>query len=136
MAFKLTKKEDVRKAEIEANLESIVGKVEDAKTELQDNILKLIDEFNANHVAPLNEALEEARNFVEDIHRERQEDYDSKSERWTEGEKGQAAYDWLNSWESALTDLEEVMEMEAPTIDFDIPDAHNAVQQLEGEASE
>jgi Rad3-related DNA helicase len=136
MAFKLTKAEDTRKASIEANLEEVVGKVEDAKNQLEADIAALVETFNAEAVTILNEALEDARGFVEDIHRERSEEYDMKSERWMEGERGQAAYDWLQSWETAVGELDEVAELDAPTIEFEIPDAASVVQQLEGEPAQ
>lgn len=133
MAFKLTKAEDKRKAEIESDLEKAVGKVEDAKNQLEADITALVETFNTEVVTPLNEALSDARGFVEDIHRERTEEYDMKSERWMEGERGQAASDWLQTWETAAGELDDVTEVEAPTIEFEVPDAANIVQQLEGE---
>lgn len=133
MAFKLTNAEDKQKSDIEADLEQAVGVIEDAKTELESEIEKLITDFNETHIAAFNEKLETARGWVEDIHRERSEDYDQKSERWTEGDRGQAAYDWLQTWESAVGELDAMTDVEVPQLDITIPDAANVVQQLEGE---
>lgn len=130
MAFRLTKTEDARKSELEGELETLVGEAEDAKTELQEAIQKLVDDFNANVVAPLKEKMAEAHGFVEDIHNEREGEYDEKSENWQEGERGTAAYDWLQSWQEGMTSLEEPSDAEAPTFDWDVPDANNALAEL------
>jgi exonuclease VII small subunit len=130
VAFKLTSKEDARKSELEAELEQEVGAMEDAKTELQDAIQKLIDDFNEQHVEPLNAKLTEARGFVEDIYNERQGEYDDKSERWQEGERGEAAQSWLTEWQTGMDALDDMSPIEAPTVDIEIPDAHNTLAQL------
>jgi vacuolar-type H+-ATPase subunit H len=130
MAFKLTSKEDARKSELEAELEQAVGAVEDARNELQEEIAKLIADFNEKHVDPLNTKLEEAHGFVEDIVNERQGEYDDKSERWQDGERGQSAQSWLQEWESSMGELEAMEQVEVPEVYITIPDAHNALAGL------
>lgn len=136
MAFRLTKAEDARKTEYETELEQLVGSVTDAQDELREQITKLVDDFNEKYVNPLNEKLEEVRGFVEDIHSERQTDFDGKSERWQEGERGQAAQDWLQEWENGMGDLEDMPLLEAPDVGLDIPDAANVLAGLPFEAAE
>lgn len=134
MAFKLTKAEDARKAEIEANLEQLVGEVEDGRNELQEAIQKLVDDFNEKYIDPFNAALGEAGGFIEDIYNERQNEYDERSERWQEGDNGQNAYEWLQNWENAVGELEEMSPLECPVLELEITDAANIVAGLEGEA--
>lgn len=130
MAFKLTKQEDARKSELEQELETLVGVVEDEKAELEAAMQKLIDDFNETVVAPLREKMQEAYGFVEDIVNERQGEFDDKSERWQEGDRGQAAQDWLQTWERSLIDLEAPLDAESPTFEFEVPDANNALCEL------
>jgi vacuolar-type H+-ATPase subunit H len=130
MAFKLTSKEDARKSDLEAELEQAVGAVEDARNELQEEIAKLIADFNEKHVDPLNAKLEEAHGFVEDIVNERQGEYDDKSERWQEGDRGQSAQSWLQDWETGMNELEAMEQVEVPEVYITIPDAHNALAGL------
>jgi hypothetical protein len=130
VAFKLTKAEDARKNELETELEQVVGVLEDARTELQDQIEKLVTDFNEKHIDPLNTKLEEVHGFVEDIVNERQGEYDDKSERWQEGERGQSAQSWLQDWESSLSDFEGMAAVEVPEVDITIPDANNILAGL------
>jgi uncharacterized protein YicC (UPF0701 family) len=134
VAFKLTKQEDARKSELEAELEQLVGEATDGLEVLREKIGELVTEFNEKHVSPLSEKMTEAYGFVEDIVNERQTDFDDKSERWQEGERGQAAQSWLQEWENGMQGLEAPAELEAPDLYFDIPDANNALAELPFEA--
>lgn len=136
MAFKLTKQEDARKSELESELEQLVGDATDGLQELRDKIGELVTDFNEKYVTPLAEKMTEAYGFVEDIVNERQTDFDDKSERWQEGERGQAAQSWLQDWESGMQGLEAPESLEAPDLYFDIPDASNALTELPFEADQ
>jgi hypothetical protein len=136
VAFKLTKQEDARKSELEAELEQLVGEATDGLEVLREKIGELVTEFNEKYVSPLSEKMTEAYGFVEDIVNERQGDFDDKSERWQEGECGQAAQSWIQEWESGMQGLEAPAELEAPDLYFDIPDANNALAELPFEADQ
>ena len=94
--------------------ESLWGKVEDA-----------IAEYNA--------AVEQAQEFRADIE-SAQDDYMSdKSEKWTEGEKGEAYSAWKDEWgiEFEELEIEASEELEAPEMEHaqllrDLPDEPNA----------
>lgn len=122
MAFKLTKAELDRKTQIEGNLTDKIAKLEDGKRELEEAITALVDTFNDDYVAPMNEALNEAHGFADDIANERQSEYDDKSDRWQEGDRGQGAYSWLSAVESGRDACDELTFMQSPTLDFDMPD--------------
>lgn len=134
MAFKLTKQEDARKSELEQELEQLVSAATDGLAELQEKINELVEAFNSECVTPLGDKMDEARGFVEDIHSERQGDYDDKSERWQEGDRGQAAYEWLQTWENVVSDLDTPAPLEAPSLDYEIPDASGTLTELPFEA--
>jgi molecular chaperone DnaK (HSP70) len=101
---------------LEGDLNKVYGEADDAKSELEEKISDLVTEFNEKYLAPLNEKIEEARGFVEDIKNERQEEFDDKSERWQEGERGEAAQEWLQSWENAESELSEISNVEPPDL--------------------
>lgn len=130
MAFKLTKAEDTRKFEIESNLGSAYNEFEQARDELQGKIEDLIREFNDGPLTKFNEAVAEARGFVEDIKNERQGEFDDKSERWQDGERGQAAQEWLQQWESGESSLEELSEIEVPDLQIELSDPEMVLCEL------
>lgn len=110
MAFKLTKTEAARR-----------NGLAKALAERADALRDGIECFNAaasEHWAEVeaardeyNRALEEARSFVEEVREARQAEFDDKSERWQEGERGEAAAAWLAEWEQP--DLDDV-ELDGP----------------------
>lgn len=135
MAFRLTKAEDARKSELEGELNKLFGEADDAKSDLNEKISELVAEFNEKYLGPLNEKIDEARGFVEDIKNERQEEFDDKSERWQDGERGEAAQEWLQAWENAEAELETVTDAEAPVMEIDLVDAETILCDLPFEAS-
>jgi hypothetical protein len=136
VAFRLTKAELAQKNELEEELEKLTGEIEDGKAQLLEDIQKLCDEFDTKYIEPFNSLLERTRGFVEDIQRERQEEFDDKSDRWQEGERGQSAQDWLNEWEQATGYMDDIPGLAAPEPELEIPDALNALQGLPEEMAE
>jgi hypothetical protein len=122
VAFKLTKAELDRKAEIESELTDAINKLDDGKRQLEEDMTNLVNKFNDDYVAPLNEALEKAYGFADDIANERQGEYDDKSDRWQEGDRGSAAYSWISAVESARDACDQLTFPDAPTFEFDAPD--------------
>lgn len=117
MALKLSKSEENRLDKFIEQLGALKQRIDDGKSELEQKIQELVDEFNEELIKPYNDVLQEAYDFVEDIGSDRRSEYDDKSERWQEGDRGQAASEWVDSWENAVYDLEQVDELRAPSID-------------------
>lgn len=136
MAFKLTKAEDARKSELESELEQLQNEATDGLEELRDKIAALVEDFNREFVEPLTEKINEAYGFVEDIQNERQGDFDDKSERWQEGERGEAAQSWLQEWENGLQGLEAPSPLEMPDLTFEVPAGSDALAELPFEADQ
>ena len=88
--------------------------------EVTDQYNKYIEAItNLNYViADLNSTLGEIENFRQSVYDQMEEYYDSKSEKWQEGEIGTAYRDWMNEWSNATVDLMEELEEQ----DIDIPD--------------
>lgn len=74
-----------------------------------------------------NEALEEARDWRDDLTGQMQDFYDDKSDKWQEGEAGSDYMTWKDEWEAADLDGE-VDEIDPPDLSHyaileDLPDA-------------
>lgn len=65
----------------------------------------------------LNEKIVAAEEWRGEIAAEMQQYFDERSERWQEGDAGCAYQDWINDWESELSEVE----LEAPE-DVEMPD--------------
>lgn len=105
MAFKLDKQELARRDQLKEELAELRGKLEDEVSTYN----AAVEEAKAPVVAALeayNAVVEEARGFAEDVARGAEEAIDAKSERWQEGEKGQAAIEYKDAWDGV--DLGEV----------------------------
>lgn len=131
MAFKLDKKELERKAGLVEALNEQAGKLDDALATYNAEAGLLWDKLQFE-IEAYNEIVAEARGFAEDIANAATEEYDNKSEKWQEGERGQAASEWKDAWEN--NELDEI-EVEKPEeITMDDPDHGAKLEQLPEEA--
>lgn len=112
MAFKLSKQERAQRDDLCARLNAARATLDEKVEDVNDAVQTAIDALEAA-VASYNDVLEEARGFVADIVAQGEEDIDDKSERWQEGERGEAARAWVDEWECAQLD-----DVELPTIDL------------------
>ncbi len=126
MAFKLTKKEMVTRDQIVAALREKGGGLEEAISTFNTAFEEAWGAVDAA-LTEYNDALAEAKEFTDEIHGDRQNEYDEKSEKWQEGERGEIASSWLGEWEGI--DLSEI-EIEKPD-EIDVPDLSHA-DDLEG----
>jgi hypothetical protein len=106
-------------SKVEEALADFNRKVEEAKAPVD----QAVEEYNA--------VLAEAKAFAEGIAADAQSHYDDKSEKWQEGERGQAYQAWVSEWENVnLDDLE----VELPG-EVELPEL-NAVDELDCIADE
>jgi uncharacterized phage infection (PIP) family protein YhgE len=126
VAFSLDKKEH---AELQnyisalRNKEAQIREEEEAMTaalaQMTDGVNGLVQQYNA--------ILADAQAFVEGKASEFRDAYDEKSEKWQEGDRGQATESFTCDWENAdLQELEEISIVEPDTIEA------NAADVLEG----
>jgi hypothetical protein len=99
MAFKLDKQEIARRDQIKEELVELRGKLEDAVS-TYNAALEGLKAPVEEALAAYNVAVEEARGFAEDIANQADNEISNKSEKWQEGEKGQAASEWKDAWEN------------------------------------
>lgn len=110
MAFKLSKAEiasrDRLAKAVEEKADALRAEIDGYNVAVAEAWEKVADAELAYKAA-----LGDVRSFVEKVHADRQAEYDEKSERWQEGERGEAAAAWLAEWEQP--DLDDV-ELEEP----------------------
>ncbi len=103
MAFKLDKQDIGRRNQIRNDLNEAASKLEDAISVYNDEAAKLRQPVEAA-LQTYNEVVELARGFAEDIASEADGQIEDKSDRWREGEVGEAATLWKDEWENANFD--------------------------------
>lgn len=99
MAFKLDKQEMARRDKLVEELRDGRGKLEDAVSTFN----AAVEELKAGVVTALesyNEVVGETRGFVEDIASTADGQFDDKSEKWQEGDKGQQVREWIDAWQN------------------------------------
>lgn len=110
MAFKLTKAQSTDyaallsgAAEAHEALSSAVDGVNNAIQAAWEEVSEKLEAFN--------QARTDLKEFASDIAECADSEYSDKSEKWQEGERGQAARSWIDTWASA--DLDPI-EMDIP----------------------
>lgn len=124
MAFNLTKDEKKRLAEYRDRL----GKEQSdmsAILEEQAEVIEAAYEKINGAIETYNGVLADARGFIEDIVSERNGDFEDKSERWQEGERGEVIREWIDSFDNAMSELEDVEAIEHESFSVDV--AHSDV---------
>lgn len=123
MALKLNKDEIRQRDAYVAELRKVADLLEDAvrvfNEELEAARVKMrgaIDDYN--------ETLTAARGFAEDIASRLSDEIDEKSEKWQEGEKGEAAVAFKDEWEGvSLEEIDPDNVLPGDMEDIDLEDA-------------
>lgn len=132
MAFKLTRDELKQKQEhIDKLTESFHGL--EAAIEIYNSGLSALRDKLREEISTYNDSLSEAKDFMADIASDRDSEFSDKSERWQEGEKGQAAQEWYQEWENA--ELDEFDPELPDDIEFNGENPADVLDQLQDEAS-
>lgn len=134
MAFKLDKQEIARRDELFGDLTDARAKLEDAVSVYNAEVLKLREALDAK-LAAYNEVVEEASGFAADIASAADGAIGDKSEKWQEGDRGQAATAWKDEWENASFDAVEIEYPDDLSID-QVDDHASTLSELSEEASE
>lgn len=127
MAFKLTKAENNRREELVASIEIATTPLSAAITEANEAIVAIVASLNEK-VAAYNEVLSEARDFAATLVERLQEEFDDKSEKWQEGERAEAASEFIDSWTSIADQLEDVEDFEFDGFDDFDPDHRDTLE--------
>lgn len=93
MAFKLTKEEKIQRNEYVKELQRLEELIEDASKGEDPISQELITEYET--------AINTASDFASEVESRLQEEFDDKSEKWQEGEKGEEASSFIEEWGGA-----------------------------------
>lgn len=96
MAFKLTRLEQNRRDEIVADLRKQYTALEEALNQEPLDREKLVLAASIFVVAT-----EDAETFREEVAERLREEYDERSEKWHEGDRGEEVDTFIDEWESA-----------------------------------
>jgi len=140
----LTSKQSEQLSDLQEKLQSASQKVESAVADFNSNVSELWNNLVLESLNDYNNLVEQAKEFVEDRSEQMQSFCDDKSEKGRESfrgessprnvsqqsEKGEAFQEWLNAWEEAESELEEIdltMPVEVDTPNFLAVEAMDAL---------
>jgi len=128
MAFKLTKAQIADREQLVTSLRE-KGEALNAAIVTFNETVAGQGEALTTAIQTYNEQLEEARSFVGTIAEDMRGEFDEKSEKWQEGDKGQEVQAWVEAWEGV--DLEDV-EVEIPEAieEIDADEDAGALEEL------
>lgn len=117
MAFKLTKNEATTRDDFVARFEMASAELDQVRETTNEAIEALLGPLNEK-ITAYNVILAEAKEYAEEIAARFQTEFDDKSEKWQESEKGVAVSEMIESWTNL--DFEEVDDVAIDQIeDFD-----------------
>lgn len=111
MTFKITKAQIAERDALVTDIRAKADALEAAITAYNDGIEKLATALS-EAAEEYNGALADVQDFVSGVAEDGRAEFEEKSERWQEGEKGQYADAWLQQWES----------LELEDFEFDAPE--------------
>lgn len=120
MTFKLTKTEEEQRSAIVEKLRAEAAYLEDAVSDFNAAIIVARQKLDVTRQA-YNSILEEARTFVGEVQGRLTDEYDEKSDKWKEGERGTEVEAWIEEWTEAAGDT-------FSDVEFDMPDGIDAQQ--------
>lgn len=93
--------------------DDLLGAVDDAQQELEaqvrafnDKVSDLWEELISPAVEGVKDATSKFNDFRESVAGDMRSYYEEKSEKWQEGDNGQAYSRWLDAWEEELEEME------------------------------
>jgi hypothetical protein len=129
MTFKVSKEQLTKRDALAAELRQKAETLNIAVAEFNKGI-ELLVQAVAEAQADYNETLEAARTLTGNVAGAAQEEFEAKSERWQESDKGIEVRTWVEQWEMSLDDVD--LDLPEPLEEID-PEEHAG--QLEDAAA-
>jgi len=127
---KLSKQQCARHEELVAQLTKARDDLNTAIGAYNAEVARLHAELSPK-VDAVNAVITEVNSFVEEVHDEQESYYDERSEKWQEGDAGQAYSYWKDGWDLTLDELE----LEEPSPFDEVEVDVDGFEQLEDEVS-
>ena len=119
MAFKLSKKESADRTSFSGELNEAWEELAAAVSKYNDTVSEAKVEVEAA-VEKFNGLVTNVKEFTDGVAQRASDEFDDKSEKWQEGERGEAASSWKDEWENF--GLEEIDVNWPDDLDIDQPD--------------
>ena len=119
---KLTKEQIKEREALSANIRKQKDALNEAIGDFNDAMLAASSEVTGA-LANYNEAVEAANTFQQDIASEIDNFISDKSEKWQEGERGEAYTAWKEIWEEELETFDVDLPNDLDELDEDVADA-------------
>lgn len=127
MAFKMTKTEITRVQKVLTQIEASRDAVNVAVASYNSAVIELSAPVDAA-ISDLNEVYNEMYGIFEDIHAERSEEFNDKSERWQESEAAENAQQWLEEVETFKDLFSGEIDMPETAIEVDLSEADESLE--------
>lgn len=98
---KLTNTQYKRKQELEAALHSVTTQIQAEVTAVNDHLETAKDRLE-NLVERYNGLVDEATTYIESVHQAQESYMESRSDAWTDSDKGERYLDWADAWTAEL----------------------------------
>jgi cell division septum initiation protein DivIVA len=129
MAFKITKKQLTERAALAADLRKkaealniAVAAFNQAIEPLSQAVREALEAYNG--------ILEKARVLADSITEAAQAEFDRKSEKWQESDKGIEVRTWIEQWEMSLDDVD--LELPEPLTEIDPDEQAGVIESASG----
>lgn len=134
MAFRISKAE---RAELESFATRLTKEQADLEAVLSEQgaIIEAAYERINGAIDTYNGATADAKSFIEDIGSQAESDFEEKSDRWQEGERGEATREWIDAIDNVVSELEEIEQFTFETPSLDLEDQAELINNLEDEPS-
>ena len=127
MAWRLTRDQMKERDRFIERLNKAYEEVERSVSDANESMHAILEKVNVD-IQEYNAVAEEAKAFVQGLADTFRSDFDDKSERWQESDRGQEIVGWIETFEEA--EIEELTEASLPDLDMaDVGD--NAASSLE-----
>jgi len=111
MAFKLTKEQTAAR-------DALAGRLEEAREKLDSAVVTAARGVLQEEIDAYNGLLSEVKSFADDVAQDWENDFEEKSERWQDGDTGQAVRELIEAWQNV--DFEGVdIDTPDPEVSFD-----------------
>jgi glutamyl-tRNA reductase len=123
MPFKMDKRETKQYDDLSSAVRDATEAMEEARETFNEAVLTAYADLETAYRTAEN-AVADLREFAEQFHADQLSEFEEKSEKWQESDKGQEVAAWISAWEEFATSLE-LPAIEAPEaldieVEFDI----------------
>lgn len=127
MAFKITGKKLDERDRLLQEVNEAKSKLEDAVTTYNAAVEDARSSIN-DFITAFNTALGNAKDFIEGVRDDAQTEFDEKSEKWQESDRGSQVQSWIDEMEGHADTLDTELSVDFPSeLSIEYPDYEDAL---------